>query len=297
MTTEVGPPQGPNATAPGTPPFASALSVQGFAACLEMGMQPVGLVQGFCVMQWSWYGQGSPFGIGLGQVGPSSQAGSYTATYNCPHGFVGTEHRMWGQNYEQSWIEEAWAQGFGSAYTRMVDEATSLGAHGVIGIVDRITPLDEMGVTEFHVLGTAVTVDGVAPPAQPFTTYLAGQRLAKLLESGYMPVSIAAGLASVRVWASCVTEILMGGQTAWGMAASQEIVQISDAETAVREIAREHVRRQLGADTLHGARLDVFGRSVTEGDQVIECTLRGTRVRHFRDYDPLPPPRPTVRLT
>ena len=33
------------------------------------------------------------------------------------------EHRIWGQNYQQPWVESAWAQGFGSAYSRMVEEA------------------------------------------------------------------------------------------------------------------------------------------------------------------------------
>ncbi len=281
------------------PPFSSALSVPGFAACLDMGLRPVGLVQGFCVMQWAWYGSGSIFGMGVGQSQFQVPAGAYSRTFNCPHGYVSAEHRTFGSNYEQPWVEEAWAQGFGSAYSRMLDEAVSLGAHGVIGIVDRAMPLDETGVTEFHILGTAVVVDGAEPPPQPFTTYLAGQRLAKLLEAGFMPVAVATALASVRVWASCVTEILMGGQTTFGVnwGTSHEVNQISEAHAAVREIAREHVRRQLGSDTLHGCRLEMSGRSVDEGDQVIECTLRGTGVRRFRDAEPLEAPRPTVRLT
>ena len=44
--------------------FTSGLTVPDFAACLQMGLEPVGFVQGFCVMQWQWYGMGgSPFGI------------------------------------------------------------------------------------------------------------------------------------------------------------------------------------------------------------------------------------------
>ena len=64
---------------------------------------------------------------------------------------------MWGQNVEQTWVEEAWSQGYGSAYTRMLEEATAFGAHGVIGVVDRVTNLADTGTTEFHFLGTAVT--------------------------------------------------------------------------------------------------------------------------------------------
>ena len=36
--------------------FSSGLTVPDFAACLQMGLRPVGLVQGFCAMQWGWYG-------------------------------------------------------------------------------------------------------------------------------------------------------------------------------------------------------------------------------------------------
>ena len=37
--------------------------------------------------------------------------------------------------------------------------------------------------------------------------------------------------------------------------------------------------------------------SAQAGDEVIDCTLRGNRVRRFKDFDPIPPPRPTVRLS
>lgn len=276
--------------------FASALSVPELAACLDAGLEPVGLVQGFCVMQWAWYGMGSPYQ----QVAPGGGgAGVYSATWRCPHGFVSAEHRSWGSNYEQPWVEQAWSEGFGSAYRRMVDEAVALGAHGVIGVVDRAQPLSDLGVSEFHLLGTAVRVAGVPDPAPgtvPFTTYLAGPRLSKLLEAGYVPVSVAAALASVRVWASCITEMLLEGGTGWGVAASREVDQVSEAATVVRQLAREHVRAQLGGDSLHGARLEVHGQSVAAGDEVVECTLRGTRVRRFEDASPLAPPRPTVHL-
>ena len=96
-------------------------------------------------------------------------------------------------------MEDAWASGFTTAYERMIDEATSAGAHGVVGVVDTSAPLADLGVVEFQVQGTAVRVVDGAPPAdgRPWTTYLAGQRLAKLVEAGYAPVSVAATVASV----------------------------------------------------------------------------------------------------
>jgi len=232
--------------------------------------------------------------------GGGQSAGAYVETYRCPHGFVSAEHRMWGQNLEQTWVEEAWSQGYGSAYSRMLEEATSLGAHGVIGVVDRVSHLADTGTTEFHFLGTAITVEHGPPPAGgvPWTTYLAGQRLTKSIEAGFMPVSVAASMASVRVWAYCMTEYLMEGSRGWGGPTSPYAVdQVSKAHMASIQLARKHVRQQLSGDTLHGAKIEVVKRELAQGDEVVDCTLRGNRMRRFKDFDVVPPPRPTVRLT
>jgi uncharacterized protein YbjQ (UPF0145 family) len=277
--------------------FSSGLTVPDFAACLQMGLQPAGLVQGFCVMQQAWYGTYNSYY----QV----PQGGYSSRWPCPHGMgmgmVSSDHRPWGQNYEQALVEQVWSTGFGSAYERMLDEARELDAHGVIGVVDRVAPLAEGGALEFHITGTAVRVEGAAATAaRPWATYLAGQRLAKLVEAGLMPVAVAAANVSVRVWASCVTGYLMEG-TGVSMlggynAGAQEVEQITEAHTAVRRLARERVSRQLQGDALHGATLQVFTHTLSEGDEVLNCTLRGTRVRRIRAADPLPTPRPTVRL-
>jgi hypothetical protein len=112
-----------------------------------------------------------------------------------------------------------------------------------------------------------------------------------------MPVAVVAALASVRVWAYCMTEYLMEGQMSWGMPAGPQLVdQVSKAHMAARQLARKHVRQHLAGDELHGATIDVVGRELSQGDEVIDCTLRGNRVRRFKDFDPVPLPRPTVRL-
>ena len=182
----------------------------------------------------------------------------------------------------------------------MVDEAKEAGAHGVIGVVDTTRPLSDLNVTEFHIIGTAVVVrDGPPPPGgEPWTTYLSGQRLGKLFEAGFVPISVAAAMASVRVWAYCMTDYLMEGRTyTWGGNAVAEVDQVIEARMAAYDLAREQVRGQLGGDTLHGARTELYRRDLNEGDGVIECRLLGTRVRRFKDFDPIEPPVPTVRLS
>ena len=286
----------------GSSAFSSGLSVPDFAACLDLGLEPVALVQGFCVMRWGWYGAGSGFGRGLSPyvgVGGAQAPGAYSEVYRCPHGYVSAEHRMWGQNLEQTWVEEAWSGGYTSAYSRMLEEAQTHHAHGIVGVVDRVSNLADTGTTEFHFLGTAVTVQGGPPPSSgvPWSTYLAGQRLIKSIEAGFMPVAVVASLASVRVWAYCMTEYLMeGSSSAWGAARPQLVEQVSRAHMAVRQLARKQVRQQLSGDQLHGARIDVVTRELSQGDEVIDCTLRGNRVRRFKDFDEVPLPTPTVRL-
>jgi len=283
----------------GSGAFSSGLTVPDFAACLDLGLEPVALVQGFCVMQWGWSGPQSNFMRGMAPSVAGQAPGGYNEVYRCPHGYVSNEHRTWGQNMEQTWVEAAWAQGFGTALRRMLEEAGTLGAHGIIGVVDRVAPVADTGTTEFHFLGTAVTVtDGPAPPGGvPWSTYLAGQRLTKSIEAGFMPVSVVAALASVQVWAYCMTDYLMRGSMGWGTPSGPTLVeQISKAHMAARQLARTHVRQQLEGDELHGASIDVVTRELGEGDEVIDCTLRGNRVRRFKDFDPVAPPRPTVRL-
>ncbi len=278
-----------------SPGFSSGLSVADFAACLAMGLEPVGLVQGFCAMQ------SGGFAMGLTQMGqPMTGQGGYVENYQCPHGMVGGEHRMWGQNYEQTWIEQSWTVGFSAAHERMCAEATQLGAHGVVGVVDTETALAGAGVIEFHLRGTAVRVADVPSAPSPWTTYLAGQRLVKLFESGFAPVSVVATVASVRVFAYCITEYLMGGGgvTIWSSpSSSMEINQIVRAQTLSRDIARANARAQLHGDDLHAARLDVVDREHERGDLEVLSTLRGNRVRRFRAFEPLATPQPTVRLS
>ena len=278
--------------------FTSGLTVPDFAACLQMGLEPVGFTQGYCVMNWRWYGMSPIGGGGFGYQWGGVRG--YSETWNCPHGMVSAEHRSWGQNYEQSWIQDAWATGFTAAYTRMLDEAAAAGAHGVVGVVDTTQSLGDKGVVEFRVQGTAVrVVDGGSPvDGRPWSTYLAGQRLAKLVEAGYAPVSIAATVASVGVWANCVTQYLTEGSNSMygGATPGAEIDQTVRAQTMARQIATRRVRDQLGQDSLHGATMTTIPHDRGEGDSEIECILRGNRVRRFKDVDPMPAPRPTVRL-
>jgi hypothetical protein len=283
--------------------FTSGLSVPDFAACLRMGMRPVGLVQGYCVMRWAWYGTGSPYSSSA--FWSASRKSQRLSSYQCPHysgyGYNqpgGAEHRNWGANIEQTWVSEAWGAGYNSAFGRMVEEAQQVGAHGVVGIVDSASHLIDAAVREFHVYGTAVVVEGAERPGAIWTSYPAGERLAKLVEAGLFPVSVVAGMASVRVWAVCATEILLRGASDMYNVITpvDEIEQISDSQMQARRVARDRLKAGLGRDMLQGATFSDSWEEVGAGDFEQTCVLRGTRVRRFTDAEPLPPPVPTVVL-
>jgi hypothetical protein len=275
--------------------WSSALSTSDFAACVESGYQPIGFVQGCSVMSWGW--TGSAFTLSAANFGPSVSSQGYSEQFICPHGFVSIEHRTYGMNYEQAWAEEAWRVGFSSAFARLLDEAKRLGAHGVIGITEMVVHDPETSSHRFTLQGTAVKVEGADHSKAPFTTFLAGQKLSKLLEAGFAPVAIVAEFVAVQVFASCVTEYQLTGRGsyAWGTTGG-EVEQLSRAHAAARHLARERVRAALRGDILHAAHLEVREHEVAGSGPQIDVLLEGNRVRRFKGYDPVPLPRPVVKL-
>lgn len=277
--------------------WTSNLSVADFANCEELGMEPLGIVQGYSVMQWAWYSSFGGTGAGA-WYGGTTRPDQYAEQWRCPHGYAGAEHRYYGMNVQQTWVEDAWATGWGLAFERMLDEVHALGAQGVVGVRDAMRPLAGSNTEEFSIQGTAVRVKDAPDPPQPFSTFLAGQRLAKLVEAGFAPVSVVASLSSVLMYANCVTLYQLTGRTGWGgVSGVQSIQQVGRAHQASRGLARQSLQRQLEGDVLHGAELAVFEREVGEGTMAIQCQVRGNRVRRFKDFARLPPPAPVVSLS
>jgi hypothetical protein len=97
-----------------------------------------------------------------------------------------------------------------------------------------------------------------------------------------------------------MTEYLMGsgGASMWAQNTTpMEIEQVVRAQSAARAIARKSARDQLHGDSLHGADLQVLEREFEQGDVEIQTLLRGNRVRRFKEFEALPVPQPTVRLS
>ena len=260
--------------------FSSGLSVPDFAACLDMGLEPVGLVQGFCVMQWGWYGvQGARQMMrgpidDVGSAATRRPSGARTAcAARAP--LLGPELRA---DLGRGRLDARASPRRGA---RMLEEAIALGAHGVVGVVDRVTEHQRHADHRVPLVWDGGAGPGAAAPARgvPWTTYLAGQRLTKFFEAGFAPVAVVAAVSSVRVWAYCMTEYLIEGRagSAWLVdSAPQEIEQFVTARMAARDIVRRRARAQLEGDELHGVDLEVLEREVLAGDWEVRCRCGAT---------------------
>ncbi|NBH06521.1 heavy metal-binding domain-containing protein [Amycolatopsis sp. SID8362] len=85
--------------------------------------------------------------------------------------------------------------GYATALDRLAQEATALGADGVLGIEFTTTSLDGV-MQEVVALGTAVRAETTQRPRRLFTTDLPGQDVGKLMQAGWVPVRVAVGVAA-----------------------------------------------------------------------------------------------------
>jgi uncharacterized protein YbjQ (UPF0145 family) len=163
----------------------SLLSVAGTVGVESVGLKPVGEVMGCIVQNIGWTG-GLNYGMG-GYVGSVSFQPYVQALYH----------------------------GFDTALARMTTEAKSMNADGIVGIRLTRSRLGESS-QEFVALGTAVRAESTRRPRRPFTTDLAGQDVAKLMQAGWVPTRIAIGIAvesQFLDWASRSQMSVMAGNT------------------------------------------------------------------------------------
>ncbi|HET9255922.1 MAG TPA: heavy metal-binding domain-containing protein [Pseudonocardiaceae bacterium] len=155
----------------------SLLSVPGALGVRSVGFDVVGEVMG-CIVEhigWSGFrgcGTFGGFGFGAGTVASSG-----------PGAFVGYGPYV-----------EALYRGYDTALGRMAEEAAAIGADGVVGVRLCVSDLGNDN-REFLALGTAVRARSESRSGRVFTTDLAGQDVAKLLQAGWVPCSIACGIS------------------------------------------------------------------------------------------------------
>jgi uncharacterized protein YbjQ (UPF0145 family) len=274
--------------------WTSDLSVAEMAAIHHAGFEPIGMVMGSSVFriaaQW---GYTSVFG-----VSGNALAGGRVRTYPCTHGFYGygvsNEHRP-GYNWEHRYYEAGVTETRDTALRRILEEASDLGAHGVVGVRILRRHLEGVGSSlEFTCIGTAVRRPG-APPLHgpPFMSHLDGVSFSKLLHGGYVPVALVMGIGAMEIDPGCATEWQL---RSWS---NSRVPQMSDGLEDARMLGINHLEGEIAgvdADGAVGVSTDFASYELGGESMLIELFLLGTAVRRYAKEPLDQPPLPIMRL-
>ncbi|MGH9069925.1 MAG: heavy metal-binding domain-containing protein [Acidimicrobiales bacterium] len=195
---------------------------------------------------------------------------------------IGLQRKTWSKNQELTQLSQAMYTARELAMTRMEEEASVLGADGVVGVRLDIN-FYEWGQhsAEFIAIGTAVSAaDGQswrAPTGMPFTSDLSGQDFWTLVQTGYMPLGLVMG--------TCVYHVAHQGLGAkmGQVGQNTEMANFTQALYEARELAMERMQEEaekLAAEGIVGVQL--IEKSHFWGSHVIEFLAIGTAVRPLR---------------
>jgi uncharacterized protein YbjQ (UPF0145 family) len=235
--------------------FTSDLSTSEFLLVKEAGFDPVGLVVGSSIYH------------------------------------VGYQQAMWNKNQEMTVLTQAMYHARELAMNRMEEEASALGADGVVGVRLDVNHKDwGTHIAEFVAIGTAVVHRGDPhrfknKHGKPFTSDLSGQDFYIMLRSGYRPLGMVMG--------NCVYHVARQGfRTFLGnLMRNQELVQYTQALYDSRELAMERMQQEaeaLGARGIVGA--NIHEHTHTWGSHVIEFFAVGTAVDELSKDHIIEPP-------
>lgn len=220
----------------------SLLSVPGAVGAEAAGFTPIGEVMG-CVVE---------------RIGFSADLGM---TFN-------DQVRPYG---------EALRRGYATALDRLRLEAQGIGADGVVGVTLSATELGE-NMREFVALGSAVRAEARQRPGKLFTTELAGQDVGKLMQAGWVPVTIATGVQTA------VTYNYYAQQQTSIWAGNTEVDDYTALVTGARAAARKEFHRQVKASGADGAIVSRMSLAIWPfGETAVLCvaTVFGTAISKY----------------
>jgi uncharacterized protein YbjQ (UPF0145 family) len=168
-------------------------------------------------------------------------------------------------------------RGYATALDRLRLEAGAIGADGVVGIKLSSTQVGE-NMREFVAMGTAVRAETRQRPGKLFTTELAGQDVGKLMQSGWIPVTVAIGIGVLGTFDYNAQR----QTTAW--AGNVEVDAYTDLVNRVRAIARKEFRdqvRQAGADGAIVSRMTLAMFPLGDIAVAAVSTVFGTTITQF----------------
>jgi Putative heavy-metal-binding len=254
--------------------FDSGLTIPDFAACVSMHLQPLALVQGY------FYGQISSW---------STYSGYPVRNYPCACYEVNVHNTGWLGRVDD--LDRLWMTAYQTALDRMLQEAAQLGAHGVVGVTTEMSHPTNANSSEVHLYGTAVVSAGAPPPEHVWSTELAGHKLAKLVEIGYVPRSVAYARCTAMLVEGCNMEYYGSGRCGTGYV----INPLQDAHELARSGAIDVARKMSPETSMYGVDMEVH-ESEGSGTTYITCSVRGSLVRRVRATMPVGAPIPTVSL-
>jgi uncharacterized protein YbjQ (UPF0145 family) len=266
--------------------WGSALTADEFAAIRSTGFEPVGQVLGAAVYNigytggyacpgaWAGYG-----GMGMMVAAP----GTVTSVSGGMSG-GGSFGPMVATLYEAR----------RTALSRMEDECTQLGGHGVTGVRLTIGAFPAGGL-EFKAIGTAIRAPGAQKLRRPFTSALTGQEFAKLVLAGWMPAGLVLGISI----GSRHDDWLTLTQTRWG-SGNSEVNGYTELVNQTRHDARSQLERDVARHGATGVVVEEMTLRVRERecpiqegrrDHIVEATIIGTSIARFatQDRPPAPP--------
>jgi len=239
-----------------------------------MGLRPVGLVQGFfCGQLAGWSG--------------------YTTTpeRNYPCACMEMNYHNTGWLGRMDALDQAWMGAHEIALERMLVEAKSLGAHGVVGVTTEMGQPMHQSSCEMHLYGTAIVVEGAAPPEEPWTTQVAGHKLAKLVEMGFVPSSVTYARCTAVMSEGCFMEYYGSGRAGTGYT----VTPLQDAHELARTGAVDAALRRAQGASLYGVHMEVH-EAEGQGAVYLTGALLGSLVRKVRPTAPMAAPVATMNL-
>jgi uncharacterized protein YbjQ (UPF0145 family) len=231
--------------AAGHPLFTSDLSANELLLTRQRGYQPLSQVMGSSIYHVGW---------------------QYTRQYG------------WGtSSQELTTLSHAHQHAAMLALGRLEQEATLLGAHGVVGV--RFTRRNyEWGsdLLEYTAIGTAIRLPDMPLGQRPFLSDLSGQEFWTLLQAGYYPAGVVTGYCSYYVaLGSQMTRQLQGW---WGMGGNnQEIVPFAQAIYTARHLAMtraEEMARNMRS-------LGIVGMHIENDRRIIEYETEHPQAKYL----------------
>jgi uncharacterized protein YbjQ (UPF0145 family) len=194
------------------------------------------------------------------------------------------------------------------ALGRLLEEATALGAHGVIGV--RLEHKEYewgRGLLEFTAIGTAVRLKGWPGKLPlPFTSDLSGQEFLKVLHAGYVPVTLGMGCVAYYIYTTWNDEY---AKRSW---VNQEMTSYTQGVYRARHLAFSRLSedaRRVHADGVVGSDVHMRVEEVTAyrrrpysneseaiEDYIVEFFAVGTTIAEIDQRHEIIKPRLVVDL-